>query len=103
MPHDMVASSKWLVRTLLTLHADSPLEALRSGSQSSGWLPSCLSEVPEQLVDWPGLLPMRYWGGPVGETNFWIGFRTPFWGHPQEPVLLGGSKWHLAFLKQGLP
>ena len=28
----------------------------------------------------------------VGETNFWIGFRTPFWGHPQEPVLLEGSK-----------
>ena len=45
----------------------------------------------------------EYWGGPVGETNFWIGFRTPFWGHPQEPVLLEGSKWHLAFLKQGLP
>ena len=43
------------------------------------------------------------WGGPVGETNFWIGFRTPFWGHPQEPVLLEGSKWHLAVLKQGLP
>ena len=67
MPHDlpspdMVASSKWLVRALLTLHADSALaalpdlpgleEALPSGSQSSGWLPSCLSEVPEQLVDW---------------------------------------------------
>ena len=67
MPHDppspdMVASSKWLVRALLTLHADSPLaalpdlpgleEALPSGSQSSGWLTSCLSEVPEQLVDW---------------------------------------------------
>ena len=29
------------------------------------------------------------WGGPVGETNFWIGFRTPFWGHPQEPVFAG--------------
>ena len=26
--------------------------ALPSGSQSSSWLPSCLSEVPEQLVDW---------------------------------------------------
>ena len=67
MPHDlpspdMVASSKWLVRALLTLHADSALaalpdlpglkEALPSGSQSSGWLPSCLSEVAEQLVDW---------------------------------------------------
>ena len=52
MPHDlpspaMVASSKWLVRALLTLQADSPLaalpdlpgleEALPSGSQSSGW------------------------------------------------------------------
>ena len=58
----MVASSKWLARALLTLHADSPLaalpdlpgleEAVLSGSQSSGWLPSCLSEVPEQLVDW---------------------------------------------------
>ena len=43
------------------------------------------------------------WGDPVGETNFWIGFRTPFWGHSQEPVLLEGSKWHLVFLKQGLP
>ena len=67
MPHDlpspaMVASSKWLVRALLTLQADSPLaaipdlpgleEALPSGSQSSGWLPTCLSEVPEQLTDW---------------------------------------------------
>ena len=27
-------------------------EALPSGSQSSGWLPSCFSEVPEQLADW---------------------------------------------------
>ena len=46
----------------LTLHADSPLaalpdlpgleEALPSGSQSSGWLPSCLKEVSEQLVNW---------------------------------------------------
>ena len=27
-------------------------EALPSGSQSSGWLASCRSEVPEQLVDW---------------------------------------------------
>ena len=67
MPHDlpspdMVASSKWLVRALLTLQADSPLaalpdlpgleEALPSHSQSSGWLPSCFSEVPEQLADW---------------------------------------------------
>ena len=67
MPHDlpspdMVASSKWLVRALLTLHADSPLaalpdlpgleESLPSGSQSAGWLASCRSEVPDQLVDW---------------------------------------------------
>ena len=67
MPHDlpssdMVAFSKWLVRTLLTLHAESPLaalpdlpgleEALSSGSQSPGWLASCRSEVLEQLVDW---------------------------------------------------
>ena len=44
-----------------------------------------------------------HWGDPVGETNFWTGFRTPFCGHPQEPVLLEGSKWHLAFLEQGLP
>ena len=65
MPHDlpspdMVASSKWLVRALLTPHADSPLaalsdlpgleEALPSGSQSSGWLASCRSEVPERLA-----------------------------------------------------
>ena len=27
-------------------------EALPSYSQSSGWVPSCLSEVPEQLADW---------------------------------------------------
>ena len=66
MPHDlpspaMVASSKWLVRALLTLQAESPLalpdlpgleEAPPSGSQSSGWLPSCPNEVPEQLADW---------------------------------------------------
>ena len=67
MPHDlpspdMVASSKWLVRALLTLHAESPLaalpdlpgleEALPSGSQSPGWLASCRSEVPAQLVEW---------------------------------------------------
>ena len=66
MPHDlpspaMVASSKWLVRALLTLHADSPLaalpglpgleEALLIGSQSPGWLASCHSEVPAQLVE----------------------------------------------------
>ena len=66
MPHDlpspdMVASSKWLVRALLTLHAESPLaalpdlpgleEALPSGSQSAGWLASCRSEVPAQLVE----------------------------------------------------
>ena len=67
MPHDLpspdiVASSKWLVRTLLTLHAESPLaalpdlpgleEALPSGSQSPGWLASCRSDVPVQLVEW---------------------------------------------------
>ena len=67
MPHDlpspaMVASSKWLVRALLTLHAESPLaalpdlpgleEALPIGSQSPGWLASCHSEVPAQLVEW---------------------------------------------------
>ena len=39
----------------------------------------------------------------VGETNFWTGFRTPFWGHLQESVLLEGSKWHVSFLEQGLP
>ena len=47
---------------LLSLHAESPLaaipdlpglwEALPSGSQSAGWLASCRSEVPEQLVEW---------------------------------------------------
>ena len=67
MPHDlpspdMVASSKWLVRALLTLHAESPLaalpdlpgleEALPIGSQSPGWLASCHSELPAQLVEW---------------------------------------------------
>ena len=56
MPHDlpspaMVASSKWLVRALLTLHADLD-EALPIGSQSPGWLASCHSEVPAQLVEW---------------------------------------------------
>ena len=65
MPHDLpspdIASSKWLVRAL-SLHAESPLaaipdlpglwEALPSGSQSLGWLASCRSEVPEQLVEW---------------------------------------------------
>ena len=57
-----VSDSKWLVRALLSLHAESPLaaipdlsglwEALPSGGQSPGWLASCRSEVPEQLVEW---------------------------------------------------
>ena len=67
MPHDLpspatVASSKWLVRALHTLHAESSLaalpnlpsleEALPIGSQSPGWLALCHGEVPAQLVEW---------------------------------------------------
>ena len=56
----MVSSSKWLVRALLTLHAGSSYptlsdlrgKALPIGSQSSGWLASCLGETPAQLVEW---------------------------------------------------
>ena len=68
---------------------------------AAAWCFHALSMVRWIPSGW--FLTRSYWGGPVGETNFWIGFRTPFWGHPQEPVLLEGSKWHLAFLKQGLP
>ena len=60
MPHDllspaMVASSKWLVcgSSCPTLPDLPGLgEALPSGSQSPGWLASCLSETPVQLVEW---------------------------------------------------
>ena len=51
-----------LVRALLTLHAGSSCptlpdlpglgEALPIGSQMRGWLASCLSETPAQLVEW---------------------------------------------------
>ena len=46
---------------------------------------------------------MEYQGGPSSATDFWFDFRTPFWDHPEEPVLFEGSKWHLAFLERGLP
>ena len=66
MPHDlpsadMMATAKWLVRVLLTVHPgeDASLpewpglgEALPVGSHSPCWLHSCRDETPEQLADW---------------------------------------------------
>ena len=67
IPHDlpsadMVASAKWLVRALLTLHpgdAHPTLpewsglgEALPTGSHSPCWLHFCPNETPELLADW---------------------------------------------------
>ena len=45
-------------------------------------------------------LPCRglYGTGETLSANFWTGFRTPFWGHPQESVLLEGRKWSGIYL-----
>ena len=62
MPHDlpspdMVASSKSLVRALLTLHAESPLAALPDLPGLEEALPIG-SQSPSLRNWWSGLLPM---------------------------------------------
>ena len=56
---DLVASAKWLVRALLTVHPGAAHpewpelgEALPVGSHSPCWLHSCPDETPERLADW---------------------------------------------------
>ena len=63
------------------------LEVVKHGHASEQYREKLASAVKQAHSDLAFYL--AYWGGPVGETNFWIGFRTPFWGHPQEPVFAG--------------
>ena len=56
MPHDlpsadMMASAKWLVRALLTVHPGAARPSLPDWPRPC-WLHSCPDETPEQLADW---------------------------------------------------